>query len=260
MVDTPTLSPGQVEKILIKRVKQEIAQSNITSTRSGNKELSFLIKEVVSAPFASEADVQKAGTAIGQKVAEISRQSDKQTLDAGVVRKLRFKEDWSTAFNLPVAPPAEKVTKKTGKSTQTVVAAPKPEAEAAPAENLSEENIAADSEDDSVTVKNREEAMPNQSPENVSEAAITPETTAVSSQSSEADALLTNESDEATMTADPAEAGLSEEAAATPEAAEAEVLEEVNRDASGTGASTAAPVNPGAAALSNEEPAISKDN
>ena len=102
--------------------------------------------------------------------------------------------------------------------------------------------------------------MPNQSSENVSEAAIAPETAAVSSQSAETEALLSNESDEANaMASEPAEAALSEAAAAVPEAAEAEVLERVNSGAPGTGATTAAPVNPEAAALSGTEPATGKD-
>ncbi len=277
MADTQQLSSGRVEKILTKSVKQEITQSNITSTRSGNKELSFLVKEVVSAPFTSEAEVQKVGAALGQKIAEISQQSDKQNLDAGVVRKLRFRKDWSSEFDIPTAPPTEKGSKKTSQSTQTVVAAPKhkvektssddpakltAEEETSAAENPSEENVATDSGDDSVMADTQEDvAMPNQSPENVSEAAVAPETTAVSSQSAEADALLSEDSDGInTMSSEPAEAGLSEEAAATPEAAEAEVIEKVNSGAPGNGANTAAPVNPGAAALSGTEPAISDDD
>ncbi|MGB3293759.1 MAG: hypothetical protein WBB01_12295 [Phormidesmis sp.] len=276
MANTQQLSPGQVEKVLTKCVKQEIAQSNITSTRSGNKELGFLVKEVVSAPYDSEAHVRKVGTALGQKIAELSQQSNKQNLDAGVIRKLRYRKDWSAEFDIPVELPTEKGSKKTSKSTQTIVAASKPKVEetsaanpaeltageeTSTAENPPQENTATDSANDSVMMETEEDvAMPNQSPENVSEAAITPETTAVSSQSAEADALLSEEADETTPSSEPAEAGLSEEAAATPEAAEAEVIEAVNSGAPGSGANTAAPVNPGAAALSNTEPAVSDDS
>lgn len=123
MVDTQQISPGRVEKILTKSVKQAIAQSNITSTRSGNKELSFLVKEVVSAPFDSEADVEKVGAALGQKITELSQQSDKQNLDAGVIRKLRYRKDWSAEFDIPEALPTEKTSKKNSKSVQTVITA-----------------------------------------------------------------------------------------------------------------------------------------
>ncbi len=291
MVDTQQISPGRIEKILTKSVKQAIAQSNIVSTRSGNKELSFLIKEVTSAPFDSESDVQRVGAALGQKIAQLSQQSDQQNLDAGVVRKLRFRQDWLAEFDIPEALPTEKTSKKTSKSAQTVVNiasketahtetaepnTPEPEVgdtsevetveltaeeETETGKNIPEENIAAESADASVITESEEDVtMPNQSPENVSEAAIAPETAAVSSQSAEAEALLSEESDEtSTMSSDPAESGLSEEAAAVPEAAEAEVIEKVNSGAPGAGASTSAPVNPGAAALSNADSTTSAD-
>lgn len=291
MVDTQQISPGQVEKILTKSVKQAIAQSNIISTRSGNKELSFLIKEVVSAPFDSESDVQRAGVALGQKIAQLLQQSDQKNLDAGVMRKLRFRQDWSAEFDIPEAPLTEKTAKKARKSAQTVVnmpaketthketaepTTPEPEVggtsavetveltaeeETETGKNIAEENTAAESADASVMAESEEDiTMPNQSPENVSEAAIAPETAAVSPQSPEADALLSEESDETSaMSSDPAESGLSEEASAIPEAAEAEVIEKVNSGAPGAGANTSAPVNPGAAALSNTEPTASDD-
>lgn len=95
--------------------------------------------------------------------------------------------------------------------------------------------------------------MSNQDPENVFEAAIAPETAAVSSQSAEADALLSEGSDE-TNAAESSEAGLSEEAAA-----EAEVLKRINSSAARTRANSAVFVNPGAAARSNTKPTISDD-
>lgn len=91
----------------------------------------------------------------------------------------------------------------------------------------------------------------NQGSGNISEAAIAPETAGTSPQSAEAEALLSNESDEAKAMADePGEVGLSEEMSETPEAAEAEVIEHVNSGA-GDGASSSAPVDPQMAALAN---------
>ncbi len=232
MVDTQQMSPGQVEKILTKSVKQAIAQSSITSTRSGNKELGFLIKEVIPAPFDSEADVEKVGAALGQKITELCQQNDKQNLDAGVIRQLRYRKDWSAEFDIPGALPTEKISKKNSKSIQTVITA-------------------------SVVETAQKETAELTAPEPESGEA---ETAAVSPQSAEAEALLSEESDETnTMSSDPAESGLSEEASAVPEAAEAEVIEKVNSGAPGAGANTSAPVNPGAAALSNAEPTASDD-
>lgn len=93
--------------------------------------------------------------------------------------------------------------------------------------------------------------MANQAPENVSEAAIAPEVSGVSSKSAEAEALLANESDEAVQT-EGGEVGLSEEMTEKAEAAEAEVIEKVNSGA-GDGATTAAPVDPQMAAAANSK-------
>lgn len=124
MVDVTQLSLGRVEKLLVKGIKQAIAQNNISSTRSGNKELDFLAKEVASAPFDSEAAVQKVATALGQKISELSQKSDQKNLDAGVIRQLRFKQNWAAAFDIPEALPVEKISKKTSKSVQTLITMP----------------------------------------------------------------------------------------------------------------------------------------
>lgn len=270
MTSEPKLSFGQVEKLLTKQIKQKIAQNHLKTTRSGNKELSFLIKEIVYAPFESETEVQTVGKAIGQKIADLSQASDQQNLDAGIVRKLRFKRDWLADFDIPAALSVDNIFKKTSKSSQTGVSAPvstavsavdqlTTEADTITDENPPAEDRAAVASDDSVGSEVHVEiTMPKQNLENVSEAAIAPEVAAASPKSAEAEALLADESDEAQTTTlssgssdgsdGPPEAGLSEEMAGIEDAAEAEVIEKVN---SGTGANaaTAMPVDPEAAAL-----------
>ena len=271
MASEPKLSPGRVEKLLTKSIKQAIAQGGITSTRSGNKEMGFLIKEVRSAPFDSEAQVQKVGTAIGEKIAALTQQDSeadqRQNLDAGVIRTLRFKRDWSASFDIPEALPVEKTSKKSTKATQTVVTPSfKDTPEDMPSEDVSKErspnpnstpkdNTAEQESVDTLLSDNNEgETMPDPNADRVNEAVIVPETASTAPRSAEAEALLSDESDEAqTMSSDDAESGepevaLSDETTEVEDAAEAEVLERVNKGP-GAGATTAAPVDPEAAAM-----------
>lgn len=283
MVDTQQLFPGQVEKMLTKRIKQAISQSSITSTRSGNKELSFLVKEILAAPFDSDAQVKAVGTALGQKIVALSKESNQQNLDAGVIRKLRFKQDWSAEFNIPEALPTETISKKVNKSAQTVVEPAKagspektadatgsePEVEDTPAktanlsaeeesetaENMPEDNTAAAATDASVVSEDEEETtMSTPNPDNVNNAVVAPEVAATSPESGEADALLADESDEMqTLSSEPDEVATSEESTAAAEAAESEVIEKVNSGV-GTGATTAMPADPESVAAVNAEP------
>ncbi|MGI8932739.1 MAG: hypothetical protein ACR2FS_01560 [Phormidesmis sp.] len=283
MVDTQQLFPGQVEKMLTKRIKQAISQSSITSTRSGNKELSFLVKEILAAPFDSDAQVKAVGTALGQKIVALSKESNQQNLDAGVIRKLRFKQDWSAEFNIPEALPTETISKKVNKSAQTVVEPAKagspektadatgsePEVEDMPAktanlsaeeesetaENMPEDNTAAAATDASVVSEDEDETtMSTPNPDNVNNAVVAPEVAATSPESGEADALLADESDEMqTLSSEPDEVATSEESTAAAEAAESEVIEKVNSGV-GTGATTAMPADPESVAAVNAEP------
>lgn len=283
MVDTQQLFPGQVEKMLTKRIKQAISQSSITSTRSGNKELSFLVKEILAAPFDSDAQVKAVGTALGQKIVALSKESNQQNLDAGVIRKLRSKQDWSAEFNIPEALPTETISKKVNKSAQTVVEPAKagspektadatgsePEVEDTPAktanlsaeeesetaENMPEDNTAAAATDASVVSEDEDETtMSTPNPDNVNNAVVAPEVAATSPESGEADALLADESDEMqTLSSEPDEVATSEESTAAAEAAESEVIEKVNSGV-GTGATTAMPADPESVAAVNAEP------
>ncbi len=133
MASEPQLPKNKVKKLLTQTIKQAISNSEIrSSTRSGNKELGLLVKKVAAAPFAAEADVKKVGTDIGEKIVELSKQSDKQSLDAGVVRRLALQPDWMAVFDIPAQNPTEKVSKKASKSSQTVITLPmKTEAPAA---------------------------------------------------------------------------------------------------------------------------------
>ena len=97
--------------------------------------------------------------------------------------------------------------------------------------------------------------MPDSNADRVNKAAIAPEVASTAPRSAEAEALLADESDEAqTMTSDsdtnsgPPEVALSDETTEVEDAAEAEVLERINKGP-GSGATTAAPVDPEAAAM-----------
>ena len=275
MASEPKLSSGRVEKLLTKSIKQAVAQGGITSTRSGNKELSFLIKEVRSAPFDSEAQVQKVGMAIGEKITALSQPNSetdqRQNLDAGVIRTLRFKRDWSASFDIPEALPVEKTSKKSTKATQTVVTPPvkdkpkdmpgedvskerSPNPNSTPEDNTAEQESVDSLLSDNNNSDNNGETMPDSNADRVNEAAIMPETASTAPRSAEAEALLTDESDETqTMSSDEADSGapevaLSDETTEVEDAAEAEVLERVNKSP-GAGATTAAPVDPEAAAM-----------
>ncbi len=151
MASETNLSSGQVEKLLTKQIKQKFAQNHLKTTRSGNKELGFLVKEIVSAPFESEAEVQTVGAAIGQKIANLSQASDQQHLDAGIVRKLRFRQSWLSEFDIPPALPVSKTSKKISKSSQTVVSAenaPAPASTLSPRSGLDQLTTEADPETD----------------------------------------------------------------------------------------------------------------
>ncbi|MEO1352471.1 MAG: hypothetical protein AAFW84_27350, partial [Cyanobacteria bacterium J06635_15] len=133
MASAAQLSTGQVEKLLTRSIKQVLVENGIkTSTRSGNKELTFTVKQIASAPFASEADVKKVGAAMGEKMVELSKRHNKQNLDAGAVRQLRFKKNWTAEFDIPEAPTVEPVSRKTKKSAQTVIVKPTESVKAAP--------------------------------------------------------------------------------------------------------------------------------
>ncbi|MEM9908292.1 MAG: hypothetical protein AAF921_25045 [Cyanobacteria bacterium P01_D01_bin.44] len=133
MASTAQLSIGRVEKLLTRSIKQVLVENGIkTSTRSGNKELTFTVKQIASAPFASEANVKKVGAAMGEKMVELSKQHNKQNLDAGAVRQLRFKKNWTAEFDIPEALTVEPVSKKAKKSAQTVIIKPMEPVKAAP--------------------------------------------------------------------------------------------------------------------------------
>ncbi|MEL7069512.1 MAG: hypothetical protein AAGN15_12765 [Cyanobacteria bacterium J06581_3] len=159
MAGTANLSTRKTEKLLTKSIKQVLSDSNINaSTRSGNKELGILVKRVASAPFDSAAEVEKLGSALGQKIAGLSQQASKTDLDAGTIRTLSLKKDWMSEFDIPETTPKEKVSKKASKSEQTVVvpakktpdvpqpdAAPEPEAAQAEVEEVAMTEVVSDS-------------------------------------------------------------------------------------------------------------------
>lgn len=102
MAGAANLSTRKTEKLLTKSIKHVLSDNNInTSTRSGNKELSILVKRVASAPFDSVAAVEKLGSALGEKIAGLSQQNSKTDLDAGTIRSMSLTRDWMAEFDIP---------------------------------------------------------------------------------------------------------------------------------------------------------------
>ncbi|MEL6938009.1 MAG: hypothetical protein AAFO84_02325 [Cyanobacteria bacterium J06598_1] len=214
MADAANLSIRKTEKLLTKSIKHVLSDNNINaSTRSGNKELGILVKKLASAPFESTAAVEKLGSALGEKITQLSQQASKTDLDAGTVRSLSLKQDWMSEFDIPEANVKEKVSKKATKSEQTVVVPAKRKGQDA-------------------------EPAPTPDPEPATDA----EPTDAKTIESESAPTANDASSEET-----AEVVLPEEAAEVSEAAEAEVIEEVAAGSSGVGTATAAPADPVAA-------------
>lgn len=85
----PTLRSKQVEKSIIKGVKKAIVASGIDpSTRSGNKELSYLAGRLAKHSFQSLEAATQLGEALGQKIVALSQQSGKTHLDRSVIWQL----------------------------------------------------------------------------------------------------------------------------------------------------------------------------
>jgi len=102
MADAANLSTRKTEKLLTKSIKRVLSGNNInTSTRSGNRELSILVKKVASAPFDSVAAVEKLGSALGEKIAGLSQQNSKTDLDAGTIRSMSLTQGWMAEFDIP---------------------------------------------------------------------------------------------------------------------------------------------------------------
>ncbi|MEL6603032.1 MAG: hypothetical protein AAFP20_07385 [Cyanobacteria bacterium J06614_10] len=261
MAGAATLSHRKTEKLLTKRIKQVLSTSDInTSTRSGNKELGILVRQIAIAPFDSEAAVERVGTALGEKIATLSKANNKQDLDAGTIRTLSLKKDWIAEFDIPEAASTGKASKKTSKSAQTVVVEPKKKAEPAKSapeptpdakveepvaeEPVSEEPVAEEpaAEPEAAEPEATEaEAPVSDEPETVEPEPAEPEAT---------ESAAEPEVPEAAAEGTP-EAAVPEEATEVSEAAEAEVVETV-ADTAGAGASTAAPADPEAVAMVNE--------
>ncbi|MEO0647780.1 MAG: hypothetical protein AAFZ17_16745 [Cyanobacteria bacterium J06650_10] len=231
MASAIKLSARETKKLLTKGIKGVLTSKGISaSTRSGNKELDILVKQVVNAPFESKESVKIAGAAIGEKIAELSQKNNKKDLDAGTIRMLRLKADWIAEFDIPVAEKVEKSASKAAKSERTVVQL---------------DSIPAEAETPDVTeVPEAVESSDATDAEGVA-ADTAPEPVAASSEKAEAEREETSEGESEEVP----EAVLSEEAASVPEAAEAEVIESVTEEM-GAG-ETAAPADPEAVAIAS---------
>lgn len=84
---------NQIEKSLKRAVKRVLAAKGINlSTRKGNKELDFVLKQMTGTSFSSFTEVEATGEALGIKIVELSEQLGKTHLDRGVIRHLSLQK------------------------------------------------------------------------------------------------------------------------------------------------------------------------
>jgi len=82
------MNSKQVERAIQKSAKKVIIESGIASSRAGNKELKHLATKLASQPASRLEAAQMLGTQLGQRIVELSQKSNKQNLDAGIIRLL----------------------------------------------------------------------------------------------------------------------------------------------------------------------------
>lgn len=130
MSRTP-ISRKQLERMIEKSAKKVIAETGISPSRSGSKELEHLIKRLAAQPFISLEKASQLGEELGQKIVAFSQAIGKQNLDRGVIRQIIVQKQFPTATGLltqslqPNAfqQPSKEVTTLSNRSTQIPQAA-----------------------------------------------------------------------------------------------------------------------------------------
>ena len=87
----------QVERSILKSAKKVITESGIDpSTRSGNKELDYVVKLLAKQCVGSLAAATQMGDELGQRIVSLSQAMGRTYLDQGVLRQLRLQKDFFT--------------------------------------------------------------------------------------------------------------------------------------------------------------------
>ncbi|NJN02415.1 MAG: hypothetical protein HC873_17190 [Leptolyngbyaceae cyanobacterium SL_1_1] len=172
------LSFNQAQKSIRKAAKRVLTEKGLNpSTRKGNKEFDFLLQQLSSVVFASDQAAIAAGEQLGEKIAELSQQQNKQDLDRGVIRHLAMKTDWVAELGLTVASVSAAATPPAvieSQSTAAPISAPTQEIHSAttsPADIADTEDVtpAAAAAETPADIETEPEAAAPEAPEAVSE-------------------------------------------------------------------------------------------
>jgi len=128
-----------VGKTIHKNAKRVITESGLGSSRAGNKELSHLATRLSKQLISSLEMAQQFGERLGEKIVELSKASNKQHLDQGVVRTLVLTKAVPSLADLP----AETGLTNTASGSKQVGKASAP-AQPAPAESVQPVVLPAD--------------------------------------------------------------------------------------------------------------------
>lgn len=88
----------QLEKTIAKSAKKVIAESSISPSRSGSKDLGHLVKRLANQPFSSLETASQLGEELGQKIVAFSQTIGKQNLDRGVIRQIVLQKQFLTVI------------------------------------------------------------------------------------------------------------------------------------------------------------------
>jgi uncharacterized protein len=139
-------SSKKLIKLLTKSIKETVDKKEIDpTTRKGNKELSLLVKQIVTENLRDKEQAIKYGEQLGEIIAKFSQKHQKKYLDKGVIRQIALQKQLPS---LPETAPEQTkptvtntTTQKTPK-TETPIVEEKatPEKASQPVEKPSETN------------------------------------------------------------------------------------------------------------------------
>ncbi len=101
-VNSTQINSKQIQKAIKKGAKKAItASGTISSTRSGDKELSHLVGKLSQQSFSSLEAAQSFGETLGQRIIELSQKLNRTHFDQGVIRQLSLSKDIPSVAKLP---------------------------------------------------------------------------------------------------------------------------------------------------------------
>ncbi|WP_421654404.1 hypothetical protein [Leptothermofonsia sp. ETS-13] len=112
------MNSKQIEKAIQKNAKKVIAESGISSSRAGNKELSHLATKLSSQSIKSLETAQILGERLGRKIVELSQSANKQHLDRGIIRTLVVTKAVPSVDDLPAEVRADATVSKVSQASK----------------------------------------------------------------------------------------------------------------------------------------------